>query len=56
MQYQLISKIRTAALPIFYALHGGGSKNGMIQPRNDAPSMDRDFVQAGHAGLHHIAY
>ena len=28
----------------------------LIQPRNDVPSMYRDFVQAGHAGLQHVAY
>lgn len=28
----------------------------LIQPRNDAPSLYRDFLQAGHEGLQHLAY
>jgi catechol 2,3-dioxygenase-like lactoylglutathione lyase family enzyme len=28
----------------------------LIQPRNDAPSMYRDFLAAGHEGLQHVAY
>jgi hypothetical protein len=28
----------------------------LIQQRNDAPSMYRDFLAAGHEGLQHIAY
>lgn len=28
----------------------------LIQTRNDAPSMYRDFVQAGNWGLQHVAY
>lgn len=28
----------------------------LIQTRNDAPSMYRDFMQAGHRGLQHVAY
>ena len=28
----------------------------LIQTRNDAPSMYRDFKQAGHRGLQHVAY
>ena len=28
----------------------------LIQQRNDAPSMYRDFSQAGHEGLQHVAY
>ncbi len=28
----------------------------LIQIRNDAPSMYRDFLQAGHTGLQHVAY
>ena len=28
----------------------------LIQTRNDAPSMYRDFLQAGHTGLQHVAY
>ncbi len=28
----------------------------LIQQRNDAPSMYRDFVEAGNEGLQHIAY
>ncbi|GIX48555.1 MAG: glyoxalase [Candidatus Tectimicrobiota bacterium] len=28
----------------------------LIQPRNDAPSMYRDFLAAGHEGLQHLGY
>ncbi|SMF13850.1 Glyoxalase/Bleomycin resistance protein/Dioxygenase superfamily protein [Tistlia consotensis] len=28
----------------------------LIQTRNDAPSMYRDFQRAGHVGLQHVAY
>lgn len=28
----------------------------LIQTRNDAPSMYRDFLQAGYKGLQHVAY
>jgi hypothetical protein len=28
----------------------------LIQQRNDVPSMYRDFLEAGHEGLQHIAY
>jgi len=28
----------------------------LIQTRNDVPSMYRDFTQAGHIGLQHVAY
>ncbi len=28
----------------------------LIQTRNDAPSMYRDFLQSGRTGLHHVAY
>lgn len=28
----------------------------LIQTRNDVPSMYRDFMQAGHIGLQHVAY
>jgi catechol 2,3-dioxygenase-like lactoylglutathione lyase family enzyme len=28
----------------------------LIQQRNDAPSMYRDFLNAGHEGLQHVAY
>jgi len=28
----------------------------LIQCRNDVPSMYRDFVEAGHVGLQHVAY
>ncbi|WP_018698470.1 VOC family protein [Amorphus coralli] len=28
----------------------------LIQIRNDVPSMYRDFMQAGHRGLQHVAY
>lgn len=28
----------------------------LIQTRDDAPSMYRDFLEAGHSGLQHVAY
>jgi hypothetical protein len=28
----------------------------LIQQRNDAPSLYRDFLQAGHEGLQHLGY
>ena len=28
----------------------------LIQPRNDAPSMYKEFLDAGHEGLQHMAY
>jgi hypothetical protein len=28
----------------------------LIQQRNDAPSMWREFLEAGHEGLHHLAF
>jgi hypothetical protein len=28
----------------------------LIEPRNDAPSMWREFLDAGHQGLHHVAF
>ena len=28
----------------------------LIQQRNDAPSMYKDFLDAGHEGLQHVAY
>ena len=28
----------------------------LIQPLNDAPSMYRDFLEAGHEGLQHVSY
>jgi catechol 2,3-dioxygenase-like lactoylglutathione lyase family enzyme len=28
----------------------------LIQPRNEAPSLWRDFLDAGHEGLQHVAY
>src|SRR5687768_15556480 len=34
----------------------GSMQIELIQPRNDAPSMWRDFLAAGHEGLQHIAY
>ncbi|MGA7975527.1 MAG: VOC family protein [Pseudolabrys sp.] len=36
--------------------NSGFAQVELIQTRNDAPSMYRDFLQAGHVGLQHIAY
>ena len=36
--------------------NSGALQIELIQPRNDAPSMYRDFLQAGREGLQHVAY
>ena len=36
--------------------NSGALQIELIQQRNDAPSMYRDFLMAGHEGLQHIAY
>ncbi|ETW94607.1 VOC family protein [Candidatus Entotheonella palauensis] len=36
--------------------NSGALQIELIQQRNDAPSMYRDFLQAGHEGLQHVAY
>ena len=36
--------------------NSGSLQIELIQQRNDAPSMYRDFLTAGHEGLQHIAY
>lgn len=36
--------------------NSGALQIELIQQRNDAPSMYRDFLQAGNAGLQHLAY
>ena len=42
---------------ISIALANSGSLQiELIQQRNDAPSMYRDFLAAGHEGLQHVAY
>jgi catechol 2,3-dioxygenase-like lactoylglutathione lyase family enzyme len=35
--------------------HSGALQIELIQPRNDAPSMYRDFLAAGREGLQHVA-
>jgi catechol 2,3-dioxygenase-like lactoylglutathione lyase family enzyme len=43
-------------LEVSIALANSGSLQiELIQPRNDAPSMYRDFLAAGHEGLQHVA-
>ena len=39
-----------------YEVHNSVVQVELIQTRNDAPSMYRDFQQAGHSGLQHVAY
>ena len=34
----------------------GAAQVELIQPRNDAPSMYRDYLEAGQEGLQHVAY
>ena len=36
--------------------NSGALQIELIQQRNDAPSMYRDFLSAGHEGLQHVAY
>lgn len=36
--------------------NSGSLQMELIQTRNDAPSMYRDFLQAGNLGLQHVAY
>ena len=36
--------------------NSGALQIELIQPRNDAPSMYRDFLRAGREGLQHVAY
>ncbi len=34
----------------------GAAQVELIQPRNDAPSMYRDYLESGQEGLQHVAY
>ncbi len=36
--------------------YSGGAQVELIQQRNEAPSMYRDFLEAGHEGLQHVCY
>lgn len=36
--------------------NSGGLQIELIQQNNDAPSLYRDFLEAGHEGLQHVAY
>ncbi len=46
-----------SALEVSIALGNSGPLQiELIQQRNDAPSMYRDFLEAGHEGLQHVAY
>ena len=36
--------------------YSGAAQVELIQQRNDAPSMYRDFIEAGHEGLQHVCY
>lgn len=36
--------------------NSGGLQIELLQQLNDAPSMYKDFLDAGHLGLHHLAY
>lgn len=36
--------------------NSGGLQIELIEQRNDAPSMYRDFLAAGNEGLQHVAY
>ena len=52
-QYQ--GKPSPVAVSIAQA-NSGALQIELIQQRNEAPSMYRDFLQAGHEGLQHVAY
>jgi hypothetical protein len=46
-----------SAIDVSIALANSGDLQiELIEQRNDAPSMYRDFVAAGHEGLQHVAY
>ncbi len=46
-----------SAIEVSIALANSGPLQiELIEQRNDAPSMYRDFVAAGHEGLQHVAY
>ncbi len=46
-----------SALDVSIALANSGSLQiELIEQRNDAPSMYRDFLQSGNEGLQHVAY
>lgn len=46
-----------SSLEVSIALANSGALQiELIQPRNDAPSMYRDFLAAGREGLQHLAY
>jgi catechol 2,3-dioxygenase-like lactoylglutathione lyase family enzyme len=46
-----------SALDVTIALANSGPLQiELIEQRNDAPSMYRDFLAAGHEGLQHVAY
>jgi hypothetical protein len=48
---------RPSPIDVSIALSNSGSLQiELIQQRNDAPSMYRDFLEAGHEGLQHVAY
>ncbi len=36
--------------------NAGALQIELLQPRNEVPSMYRDFLQAGHRGVQHVAY
>ena len=48
---------RPSPIDVSIALANSGDLQiELIQQRNDAPSMYRDFLAAGHEGLQHVAY
>ena len=50
-------KGRPSPVDVSIALANSGTLQiELIQQRNDAPSMYRDFLAAGHEGLQHLAY
>ncbi len=50
-------KGQPSALEMSIALtFSGGAQVELIQPRNDAPSLYKDYLDAGQEGLQHVAY
>jgi len=54
---EFVYRGQPSPLAVSIALANSGALQiELIQQRNDAPSMYRDFLAAGHEGLQHVAY
>lgn len=56
MQDALYRGIRTSVELSIALANSGDLQLELIQQRNDAPSPFRDFIDAGHEGLQHLAF